>query len=96
MDMDGQRGDAQLGAPPELFSGAMEETRGPPVGEHVENACLDGQPPLRALPMHGQFLSCKSEAFLSQPPLQLEYRPVMRALAFSQNREPLDGGGNEG
>ena len=94
VDMDGQRGDAQLGAP-ELFSGAMEETRGPPVGR-VENACLDGQHPLRALPMHGQFLSCKSEAFLSQPPLQLEYRPVMRALAFSQNREPLDGGGNEG
>lgn len=28
-------------ASPELFSGAMEETRGPPVGGHVENACLD-------------------------------------------------------
>lgn len=65
-------------------------------GEHVQNACLDGQHPLSALPMHGQFLSCKSEASLSQPPLQLGYRPVMQALALSQNREPLDGGGNEG
>ena len=65
-------------------------------GEHVQNACLDGQHPLSTLPMHGQFLSCKSEASLSQPPLQLGYRPVMQALALSQNREPLDGGGNEG
>lgn len=46
--------------------------------------------------MHGRFLTCKAEASLSQPALQLGYHPVMRALALSQTREPLDGGGNEG